>query len=101
MQIKLMNIPYNNFKTQRCKYFDETGVCKFSKNCSFAHGEDELRNPFDQLMIPPAMFPGMPEAGAPGYDMMAAHTYQEQVKITNPENEPKLLVNCGSEQERA
>jgi hypothetical protein len=58
--MKMMNIPYNNYKTQRCKYFDDTGNCKFGKNCSYAHGEAELRNPYDTLPIT-TMFPGMME----------------------------------------
>lgn len=55
-----MNIPYNNYKTQRCKYFDEQGQCKFGKNCSYAHGDFELRNPYDTMAgaLPPSyMFP--------------------------------------------
>lgn len=54
--MKMLNIPYNNYKTQRCKYFDQEGQCKFGKNCSYAHGEDELRNPYDfvtQTPVPP------------------------------------------------
>ena len=49
VQMKMMNIPYNNYKTQRCKYFDQEGTCKFGKNCSYAHGEYEMRNPYDNL----------------------------------------------------
>ena len=44
-----MNIQYNNFKTQRCKFFDKEGKCKYGKNCSFAHGDNELRKPYDAL----------------------------------------------------
>ena len=58
--MKMMNIPYNNYKTQRCKFFDEQGNCKFGKNCSFAHGDHELRNPYDNIngQLPPNfMFP--------------------------------------------
>ena len=57
--MKLMNIPYNNYKTQRCKYFDDNGVCKFGKNCSYAHGDNELRNPYDNLPVPPMFATGM------------------------------------------
>ncbi len=53
--MKMMNIPYNNHKTQRCKYFDDTGNCKFGKNCSYAHGEQELRNPYDALAVVPLL----------------------------------------------
>lgn len=32
----------SNFKTIRCKYFDQ-GACKNGDKCSFAHGDSELR----------------------------------------------------------
>jgi hypothetical protein len=50
--MKMLNIPYNNFKTQKCKYFYSTevpGICKFGKNCSYAHGEEDLRNPYTNV----------------------------------------------------
>ena len=31
-----------NFKTQQCKYF-ELGQCKNSVNCTYAHGQDDVR----------------------------------------------------------
>ena len=50
--MKMMNIPYNNYKTQTCKYFELSGGnCKFGKNCSFAHGGFELRNPYDAVPL--------------------------------------------------
>ena len=45
----MMNIPYNNFKTQKCKYYMQEGQCRFGKNCTYAHGLDELRLPYDAL----------------------------------------------------
>lgn len=47
--MKMLNIPYNNFKTQKCKYYHESetpGFCKFGKNCSYAHGEVDMRDPY-------------------------------------------------------
>jgi hypothetical protein len=71
--MKLMNIPYNNYKTQKCKYFDDTGNCKFGKNCSYAHGEQELRNPYDQLPINALYPPNMDTSQPPlPFDMFAA-----------------------------
>ena len=49
--MKMLNIPYNNYKTQMCKYFVQEGVCKFGNNCSYSHGQNELRNPYDNLPI--------------------------------------------------
>ena len=43
VKYKMMNIPYNNFKTQVCKYFEQTKQCHYGKNCTYAHGSDELR----------------------------------------------------------
>jgi hypothetical protein len=49
--MKMLNIPYNNYKTQKCKYFEQEGVCKFGKNCSYAHGEIDTRNPYENVNI--------------------------------------------------
>ena len=43
VKYKMMNVPYNNFKTQVCKYFEQTKQCHYGKNCTYAHGSDELR----------------------------------------------------------
>ena len=32
----------NNYKTVVCKYWEE-GKCKYQTNCSFAHGNPEMR----------------------------------------------------------
>lgn len=32
-----------NYKTVMCKYWQQTGNCKYSDNCSFAHGDPEMR----------------------------------------------------------
>lgn len=33
----------NSFKTRMCKNYKNSGVCKFADRCSFAHGQDELK----------------------------------------------------------
>jgi len=38
----------SNYKTMKCKYF-EKGLCKYSNNCGFAHGNHELRSPNSPL----------------------------------------------------
>lgn len=45
--------PYNNYKTSLCINFTQKGQCRYQENCTFAHGQDELRNPYDP--IAPAM----------------------------------------------
>lgn len=49
MQYKLMNIPYNNYKTQKCKYFEQEKMCRFGKNCTYAHGQVDLRQPYEDM----------------------------------------------------
>jgi hypothetical protein len=45
---------HSNYKTQICKNFQESGFCKFSNNCCFAHGEAELRTLTDPMPPVPA-----------------------------------------------
>ena len=45
----MLNIPYNNYKTQVCKYFEQEKQCPFGKTCSYAHAKDELRKPYEEL----------------------------------------------------
>lgn len=42
---------HSNYKTQLCKNWQETGICKFDRQCCFAHGTDQLRNLIDP--VPP------------------------------------------------
>lgn len=46
----MMNIPYNNYKTQSCKNFEKEGKCKFADKCSYAHGTTDLRHPYESYM---------------------------------------------------
>lgn len=39
----------SNYKTQICRNFEETGLCKFSINCVYAHGKAELRSLQDPM----------------------------------------------------
>ena len=45
----MLNIPYNNYKTQMCKFWEQNGECHFGKNCSYAHGKTDARKPYEQL----------------------------------------------------
>jgi len=33
----------NRYKTELCKSFNETGVCRYGAKCQFAHGKEEVR----------------------------------------------------------
>jgi hypothetical protein len=51
VKYKMLNIPYNNFKTQKCKYWEQGQVCKFGRNCTYAHGSEEVRQPYEELPV--------------------------------------------------
>ena len=34
--------PESKFKTELCKNWVDTGICRYGKKCKFAHGYDEL-----------------------------------------------------------
>lgn len=53
----MLNIPYNNYKTQPCKNFDKEGKCKFGEKCSYAHGLQDLRSPYENMLVHPQMVP--------------------------------------------
>ena len=106
--MKVMGIPYNNYKTQRCKYFDDTGNCKFGKNCSYAHGDAELRNPYDNLpmapLIPTSGF--LPDGSASGFDMFGSGGMNPMDVMTNASttntspgdgSDIKLIVNSNND----
>lgn len=46
----------SNYKTIQCKFF-EKGHCKYGGNCSFAHGDHEMRSP--DTPIPPHILSNM------------------------------------------
>lgn len=45
---------HSNYKTTPCKYWAESGTCKFGDSCSFYHGAEEQRKLIDPL-------PNLPE----------------------------------------
>ena len=62
LMMKMLNLPYNNLKTMLCKFWLKEGKCKFNKNCTFAHGEHELRKPYEAMPLkPPGDAYGQPE----------------------------------------
>ena len=38
-----------NYKIVKCKNWDKDGTCKYGAHCTFAHGNEELRNKADNL----------------------------------------------------
>lgn len=54
---------HSNYKTEPCKYMEETGECKFGDGCSFYHDDKERRQLIDPLPNLPegVTLPPMPE----------------------------------------
>lgn len=40
-----------NYKTVLCKYWQQTGTCKYNENCSFAHGDPEMRTAIENASL--------------------------------------------------
>ena len=45
-----------NYKIAKCKNWEQDGTCKYGIHCTFAHGDNELRNKSDNMI---QMQPGM------------------------------------------
>ena len=45
-----------NYKIVKCKNFEKDGTCKYGNHCTFAHGNNELRNRNENLI---KMQPGL------------------------------------------
>lgn len=40
-----------NYKTTMCRYFEEGKICKYGENCSYAHGDHEIRTQMDNCRV--------------------------------------------------
>ena len=57
---------YLNYKIVKCKNWEKDHTCKYGAHCTFAHGDEDLRNKADNLyqmnpmnMVPLMISPGM------------------------------------------
>ena len=61
---------YLNYKIVKCKNWEKDRTCKYGAHCTFAHGDEDLRNKADNLyqmnnnfnnfqMMVPMVMPGM------------------------------------------
>ena len=49
-----------NYKIVKCKNWEKDGTCKYGSHCTFAHGDNDLRNKADNLYsMQPQMGMGM------------------------------------------
>ena len=60
-----------NYKIVKCKNWEKDKTCKYGIHCTFAHGEEELRNKADNLyQMNPSLSLMMPVISAPpNFDM--------------------------------
>ncbi len=99
-----------NYKIVKCKNWDKDGTCKYGAHCTFAHGNEELRNKADNLsqfnpsmqFMMPVMMPTvgmdanqMQQLMANGQIMMGMPMNMNNI---NP-NMEKEKVNDGQNQE--
>ena len=69
-----------NYKIVKCKNWEKDKTCKYGAHCTFAHGEEELRNKADNMYLNPSIPYMMPVLmPSPGIDMT-----QMQQMMGNP-----------------
>ena len=73
-----------NYKIVRCKNWEKDGNCKYGVQCTFAHGDTELRNKNDNLY---QMQPGMGVMMQPFMFDMNIMMQMGQMNIPNIENQ--------------
>ena len=91
-----------NYKIVKCKNWDKDGTCKYGAHCTFAHGDEELRNKADNLyqfnpslqFMMPMMIP------SPGMDMnqMQQLMANGQLMMGMGMNMNNMNPNMGQEQ---
>ena len=84
-----------NYKIVKCKNWEKDKTCKYGTHCTFAHGDEELRNKTDNLyQFNPSlsfMLPGMiPQQGmdmAQMHQLMVNNQLEMGMNIINPNGE--------------
>ena len=81
-----------NYKIVKCKNWEKDKTCKYGAHCTYAHGEEELRNKADNLY---QMNPGyplmMPIVPSPNMDM----SQMQQFMVNNQFIMP-MQMNMGN-----
>ena len=98
-----------NYKIVKCKNWEKDKSCKYGAHCTYAHGEEELRNKADNLyQMNPAYICMLPNMQPPNIDMaqmqqlMANNQYMMQMPMNinmNKGNEISLNENGGNKAE--
>ena len=71
-----------NYKIVKCKNWEKDKTCKYGAHCTFAHGDEELRNKADNLYQFNPSFPVMYPMMMPGAGMDM--TQMQQIMANNP-----------------
>ena len=107
---KNMNKAQNNmlnYKIVKCKNWEKDKTCKYGAHCTFAHGDQELRNKNDNLcqmntgfpMMVPMMYDmsGMPMMMQPGMDMSQMMNGTPMMMMPNPNFNNNNITNNNTE----
>ena len=83
-----------NYKIVKCKNWEKDKTCKYGVHCTFAHGDEELRNKADNIYQFNPSFPFMMPVmmPSPGMDMA-----QMQQMMTN---NPLMMANMNPNAEQ-
>ena len=71
-----------NYKIVKCKNWEKDKTCKYGVHCTFAHGDEELRNKADNLYQFNPSFPFMMPVMMPSPEMDM--TQMQQMMANNP-----------------
>jgi hypothetical protein len=77
---------YLNYKIVKCKNWEKDRTCKYGAHCTFAHGDEDLRNKADNLYQMNNNFPMMVPMMMPGMDM----NQMQQLMLSN-----QLMMGMG------
>ena len=78
-----------NYKIVKCKNWEKDGTCKYGAHCTFAHGDDDLRNRVDNLcQMQPNMQMMYPS-------MMVDPMMIQQMQMMNPMDPNQIQLMSG------
>ena len=71
-----------------CKYFEQEKQCHFGNNCTYAHGRDELRKPYEEL--PVEMGDGLEITNPNAFRLLKAQVQAVQPRFILNENDQQV-----------
>lgn len=89
-----------NYKIVKCKNWERDGTCKYGAHCTFAHGDDDLRNKTDNLyqlqpmpMLPICDINGMSMVVPQGVDVNAMTMSMPMMPLGMEQNMQNMYMN--------